>query len=304
MILCTPQVIESAGRRVNYITYLSPHITLVVKRNHTFNRAKISIMNPNTASSAAITPIDYRASLRFDSLNIAPVKKTFFIPPPPPEISKDTTARFTSALAHEIRNPLTNINLSVELLNAAIKDNELNMYVDIIMRSSIRINKLLNELLKYQETDEAKVHKYSLHLLLDEVLTIVEDRIALKNIKVRRDYATTDCNIWGDMQKLRIALTNIIINGIEAMPFINGQLTLVTKSMAGKYVIVIADNGTGISKENLQNIFKPYFTDKPGGMGLGLSTTLAILQSNQVGVDVRSETGKGTRFILFVNKDI
>jgi signal transduction histidine kinase len=261
-------------------------------------------MNPNTASSTATVPVDYRASLKFDSYNIAPVKKTFFIPLPAPEASKDNSARFTSALAHEVRNPLTNINLSVELLKAAIKDSELNMYVDIIMRSSTRINNLVNELLKYQETDEAKVHKYSLHQLLDEVVTMAEDRIALKNIKVRKDYATRDCNIWGDMQKLRVALTNIIINAIDAMPFNNGQLTLVTKSIHGKHVIVIADNGSGISKANLKNIFTPYFTDKPGGMGLGLSTTLAILQSNNVGVGVRSEEGKGTRFILFVNKDI
>ena len=261
-------------------------------------------MNPNTAPSTTIIPVDYRASLRFDSNNIAPAKKAFFMPLPAPEILKDNSSGFASALAHEVRNPLTNINLSVEMLKAATKDSELNMYVDIIMRSSTRINNLINELLKYQETDEAKVHKYSLHLLLDEVLTIVEDRVALKNIRIRKDYAILDCNIWGNMQKLRIALTNIIINAIDAMPFTNGQLTLVTKSMAGKHVIVIADNGTGISKENLQNIFKPYFTDKPGGMGLGLSTTLAILQSNHVGVDVRSEEGKGTRFILFVNKDI
>lgn len=261
-------------------------------------------MNPNTAPSTTIIPVDYRASLRFDSNNIAPAKKAFFMPLPAPEILKDNSSGFASALAHEVRNPLTNINLSVEMLKAATKDSELNMYVDIIMRSSTRINNLINELLKYQETDEAKVHKYSLHLLLDEVLTIVEDRVALKNIRIRKDYAILDCNIWGNMQKLRIALTNIIINAIDAMPFTNGQLTLATKSMAGKHVIVIADNGTGISKENLQNIFKPYFTDKPGGMGLGLSTTLAILQSNHVGVDVRSEEGKGTRFILFINKDI
>jgi signal transduction histidine kinase len=261
-------------------------------------------MNPNTASTSATIPVDYRASMRFDSYNIAPVKKTFFMPVPAPEILIDTSARFASALAHEVRNPLTNINLSVEMLKAATKDSEMNMYVDIIMRSSIRINNLINELLKYQETDEENVYKYSLHKLLDEVLTISEDRIALKNIKIRKDYAVLDCNIWGDMQKLRIALTNIVINAIDAMPFTNGQLTLVTKSMSGKLVIVIADNGTGISKENLQNIFKPYFTDKPGGMGLGLSTTLAILQSNHVGVDVRSEEGKGTRFILFANKDI
>ena len=63
-------------------------------------------------------------------------------------------------------------------------------------------------------------------------------------------------------------------------------------------MIQIEDNGCGISKENLKYIFKPYFTNKPGGLGLGLATTYDILQSNHVGVNVESEEGKGTRFIL------
>jgi signal transduction histidine kinase len=66
----------------------------------------------------------------------------------------------------------------------------------------------------------------------------------------------------------------------------------------GKCVIEIEDNGIGISKQNLKNIFKPYFTNKPGGMTLGLSTTLDILHSNHAKVEVHSEEGRGTHFIL------
>ena len=216
----------------------------------------------------------------------------------------DQSSRFASALAHEVRNPLTNINLAVEMLNSAIKDEDLKMYVDIIMRSSIRIDKLINDLLRYQETGQAQPEKYSLHQLLDEILAMTADRIALKRIRVVKDYAALDCKIWIDKEKIRIAFINIIINAIDAMPSQMGELTLVTRSTDSKHVIEILDNGTGISKEDLRNIFKPYFTNKPGGMGLGLSTTLAILRSNRVEVDVRSEEGKGTRFILLVPKDI
>jgi signal transduction histidine kinase len=77
-----------------------------------------------------------------------------------------------------------------------------------------------------------------------------------------------------------------------------GKLKLITRSINGKCIIEIEDNGIGISKENLKNLFKPYFTGKAGGMGLGLSTTIDILKANQVTVDVQSEEGKGTRFIL------
>jgi signal transduction histidine kinase len=102
---------------------------------------------------------------------------------------------------------------------------------------------------------------------------------------------------------MQIALTNIIINAIDAMPSENGELKLTTKSIDGKYIIQVEDNGCGISKANLKHIFKPFFTKKPGGLGLGLATTYHILKSNHVGIDVESEEGKGTLFILSFDKN-
>jgi signal transduction histidine kinase len=83
-----------------------------------------------------------------------------------------------------------------------------------------------------------------------------------------------------------------------------GQLTLLTKSMDNGYIIQIEDNGCGISKGNLKYIFKPYFTKKPGGLGLGLATTYDILRSNHVGINIESVLGKGTRFILLFKKTV
>jgi signal transduction histidine kinase len=100
---------------------------------------------------------------------------------------------------------------------------------------------------------------------------------------------------------MKIALTNIIVNAIDAMSQ-KGELKIITKSIERKYAIQIEDNGCGISREDLKNIFKPYFTNKPGGLGLGLAATCDILQSNHVGVFVESEEGKGTRFILLFDK--
>jgi signal transduction histidine kinase len=214
------------------------------------------------------------------------------------------SSRFASALAHEVRNPLTNINLSIDMLNSAITDNEPKIYLDIINRSSMRINHLINELLRYQEIEESETSKHSLHQLLDEALTLTADRIMLKKINVRKEYGAEDGKICVDKEKIGIAITNIIINAIEAMSEQNGELTLVTRSIGNKYVIEIADNGTGIKNEQLQDIFKPHFTNKPGGMGLGLSTTLEILQYNHVVVDVSSQEGRGTCFILFFDKVI
>jgi signal transduction histidine kinase len=216
----------------------------------------------------------------------------------------DPALQFALVLAHEVRNPLTNITLSIEMLESAINDQELKIYLDIIKRNSIRINDLINEFFKSQQTDKMPAEKYSVHQLLDEVLAMAEDQIRLKNISVRREYDPQDCEMIFNLRKMKIALTNIIVNAIDAMTAVKGQLMVVTRSGEDKYVIEIRDNGCGISKDNLGNIFKRYYTNKPGGLGLGLATTYDILRSNHVEVNVESEEGLGTQFILLFNKNL
>jgi signal transduction histidine kinase len=206
--------------------------------------------------------------------------------------------QLASALAHEVRNPLATINLAIQMLKSQTKGLDHNLYLDIIMKASGQINNLINDLLKSWQPDEMKLEKHTIHQLLDEALVMTEDRILLKNITVRKDYSTLDCKILVNKRKIKIALVNIIINAIDAMHPKKGKLKLITRSINGKCIIEIEDNGIGISKENLQNLFTPYFTDKAGGMGLGLSTTIDILKENHATVDVQSEEGKGTRFIL------
>jgi signal transduction histidine kinase len=218
-------------------------------------------------------------------------------------MTQESPVQFASVLAHEVRNPLTNINLAVDLIGSSLKDEDKKIYLDIIRRSSVRINELLNELLKYQESIESKAEEHSIHQLLDEVLEMAKDRILLKNIGVNKEYDRRDWKILLNRPKMKIALTNIIVNAIDAMTTRRGQLRFVTKSMGSKYMLRIEDNGCGISAENLKNIFKPYHTDKPGGLGLGLSTTYDILRSNHVGVNVESGEGKGTSFALLFDKN-
>jgi signal transduction histidine kinase len=222
----------------------------------------------------------------------------------PPSIAQKNETQFSSVLVHEVRNPLSNINLAAEMLQTTMIDDDQKIYLDIIMRGSRRINDIVTDLLTARETDQMQPEKHAIHKLLDEVLATIQDRILLKNIIVRKDYATVDCKILGNKRKLKIALTNIALNAIEAMPSEHGKLKLITKSVSGKCVIIIEDNGVGIDKENMRNIFNPYFTNKPGGLGLGLSTSLEILQSIHAGVEVQSEEGKGSRFILSFGKEL
>jgi signal transduction histidine kinase len=175
--------------------------------------------------------------------------------------------------------------------------------MDILKRSSAKINDLINDLLKGQQEPGPETEKYSIHQLLDEVIEAASDKIILKNIAVRKAYAPYDLKIKMDKPKIKIALTNIIINAIDAMGSNNGELKLETKLIKGKCAVSIQDNGIGISKENLPLIFDPYFTDKQNGVGVGLAATKDILQTNKVGVRVESLIGHGTRFILLFEKD-
>lgn len=212
--------------------------------------------------------------------------------------------KFTTVLAHEIRNPLTNINLSIQLIEDELKNDALKIYVDIIKRSTIRINELLNEVLKYHPDDKVNVEDYCIHQLMDEVLEMTRDSIALKNITVKSNYSEQNCRLTMNRSKMKIALTNIIINAIDAMVFHKGILKLSTTNDSDSFTLRIEDNGSGISKKNLKRIFKPYFTNKPGGIGLGLSATYQILAANNIGITVESVEGEGTSFILVFNKAI
>jgi C4-dicarboxylate-specific signal transduction histidine kinase len=103
-------------------------------------------------------------------------------------------------------------------------------------------------------------------------------------------------------REMKIALTNIVINAIDAMDKKEGVLTIGTNAFENSYMIKIEDNGCGIKEDHLSNIFQPYFTRKPGGLGVGLAQTQDILRSNKVHVHVESQEGRGTSFMLFFEK--
>jgi signal transduction histidine kinase len=237
-----------------------------------------------------------------DATKSYPLSANLFISPEPLKITQEQPNQFVSALIHEIRNPLTTISLAVQMLRSPARSCDRELYQDIIMRSSTQINDLVNDLLRSWQSDVIKPGNYPIHQLVDEALALAEDRIFLKNISVTKLYTTLDCKVLVDKQKMKIALANIIINAVEAMPYGNGKLKLITRSINNKCVIEIKDNGIGISQKNLSKIFVPYFTGKAGGMGLGLSATMDILLANHVTTEVRSVEGNGTCFYLSFQK--
>jgi PAS domain S-box-containing protein len=210
--------------------------------------------------------------------------------------------RLVRTIAHEVRNPLNNITLSVEQIQEYRKssaDDNLHLYIDIIQRNSKRINDLISELLNTSRPADNLLHKETLQNILDDVIAASIDRLTLKRIKLHVSYPQEPQFILADKEKLKLALLNVVINAIEAMEEQKGKLDIIlqTKSDSGA-VLKISDNGCGISEESISRLFEPYFTQKRNGVGLGLTFTLNILQAHKAGIEVTSAPATGTTFTI------
>ena len=206
--------------------------------------------------------------------------------------------RLVRTLAHEVRNPLNNINLSVGQMAHTPRTDEEIFLLDVIQRNSKRIGSLITELLDSSRPTEMVMEKLTLQGVLDETIATALDRITLQRINLQIQYADEPAYIMGDKQKLKIAFLNIIINAVEAMTDEPGIITISVTTKSGVHLVQISDNGSGISEENLSRLFEPYFTSKRNGMGLGLASTLTILQAHKATVDVQSKTSQGTTFYI------
>ncbi|HEX6846779.1 MAG TPA: PAS domain S-box protein [Chitinophagaceae bacterium] len=209
--------------------------------------------------------------------------------------------RLIRMLAHEIRNPLNNIILSIEQLLPTEKDELSKSFMDIIQRNSLRINNIITELLNVAKPSELVLVEHSLQGILDESLANTKDRLTLHNIQVKKNYPDHPLIVKADKGKLVIAFTNIIINAIEAMNM-NGVLNISITASENSFEVCIKDNGKGISRENLVRLFEPFFTMKKNGIGLGLTVSYSILQSHNARIKAMSKENEGTEFQISFRK--
>jgi len=211
------------------------------------------------------------------------------------------TGRLVRTLAHEVRNPLNNINMSVEqLLQSGDGNNgeEHPLFLDIIQRNSKRIGDIITELLDTSRPTDLVFDKASLQGIMDESIAEALDRITLQHVNMQIRYANEPCYIMANKEKLRIAFLNIIINAVEAVATVTGEISIAIDTSKDHHVVTIKDNGCGIPEENISRLFEPYFTSKRNGMGLGLAATLNILQSHKATIDVTSALKQGTTFTI------
>jgi signal transduction histidine kinase len=213
-----------------------------------------------------------------------------------------STGRMARTIAHEVRNPLTNISLAAEQLQEmSIQNEDSNLLLDMISRNATRINQLVADLLNATKFVQLDVKKADINQLLDETLVMARDRIELGNIKVEKKFSSGMKSVYVDPDKIRVAFLNIIVNAIEAMEKDKGVLQLKTFVKNNNCIIEIRDNGTGMDEDTLQKLFEPYFTAKMKGNGLGLTNTQNIILHHKGNIKVNSTLGQGTIFIITLN---
>jgi PAS domain S-box-containing protein len=208
------------------------------------------------------------------------------------------TGRLVRMLAHEVRNPLTNVNLSAEQLEMELVDEDQKFYTQIIKRNCNRINDLISQLLQPSSSADIELVTSSVHTVLIQAIGAALDRVQLKRIQIVNQFAEEEMALPLDPVSLQMAFLNIITNAIEAMEEDKGILRITTKSQGESIQVIFTDNGCGISEEHMEKIFEPYFTGKNNGMGIGLSTTMSIIHAHHGRIDVESEIGTGTTFTI------
>jgi signal transduction histidine kinase len=213
-----------------------------------------------------------------------------------------SAGRLVRTLAHEVRNPLNNVQMAVEQLNTTHIPEDDRIFLEIIQRNSKRIDNLIAELLDSYRPYEKSFKVTNLRAILEDTMQMASDRIRLKGIGLSVNYPTDPCVIQADEDKLKIAFLNIVVNATEAIPNGSGKVDIQLLEKSDNYVVEIADNGCGIPSEILSKLFEPYFTSKRNGMGLGLASTLNIVQAHGGTIDVESEVNVGSKFIVSIPK--
>lgn len=213
------------------------------------------------------------------------------------------TGRIARTIAHEVRNPLTNINLAADQLKGELSatDENTTYLFDIISRNSKRINQLIADLLQSTKFTDLNFEKVSVNDLLDEALKEASDRILLAGVDVVKKYSNDLCTVSVDKGRMKIAFLNIIINAVEAMEGRSEKiLTIETTTDESKCRVIISDTGPGMDAETVNKLFEPYFTSKPKGNGLGLTNTQNIILNHKGDISVLSRQGEGTAFNILL----
>jgi two-component system sensor histidine kinase PilS (NtrC family) len=208
--------------------------------------------------------------------------------------------RLAAAIAHEIRNPLTSIAGSVQMLEglSGLSDEQRTL-VEIVTRESERLNNIITDFLAYSRGKQYKFERVDLLPLLEDTLTLLENRLLKeeRGIRVQRKFSEEKVFVLADGDKIKQVFWNFCENAVRAMPK-GGSLTVSVETISDDWQINFADTGPGMSPQQTEKIFEPFQSQFEGGTGLGLAIVYQIVQAHEGKVWARSKQGQGTTFVL------
>jgi len=205
--------------------------------------------------------------------------------------------RLTAGLAHEIRNPLNSIGLTVQLLERRVDANAIRREDLQTVRAEVdRLSLLLNHLLDLQRSRQPRPEVQRILPVIDHCLSLVERQAEMQNANVRFESREEELDAFFDSQQLTQTIVNLLLNALEASPA-GGAIRVSTSRESGRVRVVVEDEGSGLDAEQQQHVFEAFYTTKPAGTGLGLAVSRELMRSQ--GGDLLYVPGlRGARFVV------
>ena len=211
-------------------------------------------------------------------------------------------SKLTGGLAHEIKNPLSTIKVNLKLISedACASEGVSARWlkkIAVVQKETDRVSQILDDFLRYIGRFELTAEPVDVNLLIGDMIDFYSPQAGSHGITIRPGLSADAiiCNTDSDMVKQ--VILNLFINAQQAMPD-GGELIIRTSTLKKNAIIEISDTGSGISPQNLDRIFQAYYTSKPAGSGLGLSTAKKIINAHNGTINVNSLPGKGTSFTI------
>lgn len=208
--------------------------------------------------------------------------------------------RMAASIAHEINNPLQAIQNCLHLvLNRPLSDEKKTHYVQMAQEEVNRLIAIVTRTLDFYRPSKGRIVPTQINQLIGSVLAIAGKRLEQGQVRVHKRLASDLPEIQAVPDQLTQVFLNLVINAIEAMPD-GGELTISTRRAEGGVRLDFADTGPGLSQEDMDKIFEPFYTTKVTGTGLGLAVSYGIIERHGGRITVESAPGRGATFTVYL----